>query len=109
MKHSVLALVVLCLGLAGCAPGASGIVGKWEAAGVTIEFTSDGHLKLARPGRRAFTWYKVDGEKMTIGHLFSGMPDETVRFKVSGNTLAIGSSLSLGTLGTTRFRRAKGP
>jgi hypothetical protein len=95
--------------VAGCGSRSGSVVGKWEADGKanTIEFTDDGHIKQRRPGHIVYTWYRIEGDQMTVGHIMSGAPDETVRFEVAGNTLTIGSCMALGTRGATKFTRVQ--
>jgi hypothetical protein len=107
MRWALSAAVVLCLLVAGCGGKTGSLAGKWQGPNGTLEFTADGHVTIAAGGNFGFTWYKVEGGKMTVGHLQSGAPDETVSFKLSGDTLTIGTCLALGTMGTTEFRRAK--
>jgi hypothetical protein len=107
MRNAVLALVLVCLLVlqAGCLKG--GIVGKWHPDGpggeaTTVEFTADNHLMIKGPSQGDYTWYKIEGDKMTTGHLQPGMPDETRSFKLSGDTLVI-----KGPMGDQTLRRAK--
>ncbi len=106
LREIVVGAVVLVL-IAGCQPKAGGLVGKWQAHGGanSIEFSDDGQITQHRPGHMVMTWYRIEGDRMTVGHVVSGMPDETVKFQVSGDTLTIGTCLALGTMGATTFTR----
>ena len=108
LRNVVLGMIVVTL-VAGCQPKAGGLVGTWRATrgANVIEFTDDGQINQDRPGHRVFTWYRIDGDQMTVGHVVSGAPDETVRFELSGDTLTIGSCLALGTMGATKFTRVQ--
>jgi len=108
-RSVVVVLVVLLMLIAGCSSKLASIVGKWSAQGGrnVIEFTDDGQITQNRATARVFTWYKIEGDQMTVGHVTSGVPDETVRFELSGDKLVIGTCLALGTMGATEFTRIK--
>lgn len=108
MRLSIALAALLCLVLAGCKD--AGVVGKWRAGSPmapALEFTAKGRVSIRAPGRFGSTWYKIEGDQMMVGHLQPGAPDEKVKFKVSGDTLTIGTSLALGTMGTTTFKRVQ--
>jgi hypothetical protein len=90
MRYALLAAVLVCVLLQGCG---GGLVGKWEQQArvglVTVQFLSDGHLKIDAPGSQDYAAYKVKGDEITITRLGAGGSENTYPFKLEGDTLTI--------------------
>jgi len=98
MRYSPLLAVFTCCLLFGCSGKAKDLVGKWrdEAGTTTIEFSSDGKVTIAQGGATNSTWYKLQGNKLTMGSVSGLKESDTVTWKVSGDTLTLGRPGSTG-------------
>ena len=103
-QSGVALVVLLASGLVGslmsggCPKSGGGLVGRWEAeeaSAQAIEFRADGRVTVRDQfGNVSDSWYRVEGDRLTVGRLYGWPEDDTHGFTLKGDRLVLGGFLT---------------